>query len=379
MKKIIVALFFVLFLFCGFVMNVQAQCAGGRCTAQTFNNKTFNSLAIKKEEQKEAKTYYYEEVYDEQELYAEQAEYEKQVRKDRKEFDYNDDEFEPKKDIPWKRKGFEFYIGGGIYFAGKKTANYYNGAPENAINLNLLIDNKYRWDEILLRLKKTYRHIDNNIEIRKDYNYNSSYDMAIDVSLGAKYRIQKNWYIELSYSFRRLTCSNRFIFDFPGGVEGNKENPPYSRWQFMVAKEDRHYIDFSVGYIMQKHEIVKPFISLGVLFNYIRIKSFHVILEEDELNAIDLMAMARYPDYVPGVMPMPNYQDWAGPGYGFSLTLGLKIAFNRMVSLDPVFQLSVGNFGNNKFNLPSFDTSTCLNYMAGVRIVMNDALFAKKQ
>ena len=327
MKKIIITSFFVSFLFCGFVMNVQAQ----------------------------------------------------------KEFDYNDDEFEPKKDIPWKRKGFEFYFGGGIYFAGKKTANYYNGAPENAIHLGLLIDNKYRWDEILLRLKKYYPYILDNVSLYDPkypnddpYNRDARYDMSIDVSLGAKYRIQKNWYVELSYSFRRLTCSNRFTFYFPGVPDGNKENPNYSRQQFMVAKEDRHYIDFSVGYILQKYEIVKPFFSLGALFNFIRIKSFHVIIEEDELNAIDLMAMARYPGYVPGIMPVPNYQDWAGPGYGLSLTVGLKIAFNRMVSLDPVFQLSVGNFGNSKFNLSGFDTSTCLNYMAGVRLVMNDALFTKK-
>ena len=53
-----------------------------------------------------------------------------------------DDENEYMRDISWKQKGFEFYIGGGIYLAGKKTANYYNGAPKNNINLNLLFNNK---------------------------------------------------------------------------------------------------------------------------------------------------------------------------------------------------------------------------------------------
>jgi opacity protein-like surface antigen len=369
-----------LFLFCGFIINSYGQCSGGRCTVRSFNNQTFNSLAARVTETKELKTYYYEEVYDEQALYEEQAEYEKQRRKYEPEY-YDDDDFVLRKDIPWKRKGFEFYIGSGIYFGGKKTANYYNGAPENDISLKLLTNNEYYWMMILEMLKREYPYILENVELQDNYNWNSSYNVAMDVSLGVRYRIQQNWFIELSYSFRRLTASNIFFFNFPGVPESNIENPyskHYSRPQNLVAKEDRHYIDFSIGYIFQKHEIVKPFISLGVLFNYIRIKSFHVILEGNEQQTIDLLAMARYPNWIPGVQEMPNYIDWAGPGFGFSLTAGLKIAINRAVSLDPVFQLSVGSFGNSD-NLPGFNTSATANYMAGIRIVMNDALFTRNR
>jgi hypothetical protein len=73
----------------------------------------------------------------------------------------------------------------------------------------------------------------------------------MDIALGAKYRFHKNWYLELSYSFRRLTCQNHFIFDFPGGIPGNKEHPPQSNRENLLAKEDRHYIDLSLGYIYQ--------------------------------------------------------------------------------------------------------------------------------
>jgi hypothetical protein len=305
------------------------------------------------------------------------AQYEKRIQKDNKEFIDEDDVL--RKDFPWKRKGFEFFIGSGIYFGGKKTAAYYNGAPENNININLLVDNPYRRDELLIILKEKYKQIDNDYKIVQDYNQNSFYNIAVDLSLGARYRIQKNWYLELSYSFRRLTCSNFFTFEFPEGVAGNKENPPYSKRQNIVAKEDRHYIDFSVGYILQKHEIVKPFVSVGVLFNFIRIKSFHAILENNERKPIDLIALAKFPNYVPGIMSVPSYKDWAGPGYGFTLNVGLKIAFNKMVSIDPVFQLSAGSFGNSKDNLPRFDTSLCFNYLAGIRLVMNDALIVRNK
>jgi len=143
----------------------------------------------------------------------------------------------------------------------------------------------------------------------------------------------------------------------------------------VVAKEDRHYIDFSVGYIFQKHAIAKPFISVGALFTYINIKSFDAVIEGQKF---DLMGVARYPNYIPNDPTMPSYKVWAGVGYGCTLTVGLKIAIHPTVSLDPVFQLSAASFGNNSNSLPEFNTNICFNYIVGVRIVINDALFFKK-
>jgi opacity protein-like surface antigen len=287
---------------------------------------------------------------------------------------YNDEE-EYQGDISWKQKGFEFYIGGGAYFAGKKTANYYNGAPENDINLHLLFNNKYRWEDILYnQLKPVYPSMD-TMKLSEDYNTDSRYSIAMDISLGARYRFKKNWYFELSYSFRRASCENKFSFYNPDGVPGNKDNPPYSNWENLIAKEDRHYIDFSVGYIFQNSPIAKPFFSIGAQFNYINIKSFLVIIEG---KPYDLLEIARYPDWIPGMQDMPSYRVWKGAGYGFSFTAGLKLAVNKSVSLDPVFQLSAGSFGNSR-NLPDFNTNICFNYMVGVRVVINDVMLLKNK
>jgi opacity protein-like surface antigen len=277
----------------------------------------------------------------------------------------------------WARKGFELFIGAGIYFGSKQTANYYNGAPDNTINLRLLFDNKYHREDVLALMKEAYRYID-TIILHEAYNYDTRYNIAMDISLGARYRVHKNWYLELSYSFRRLASSSAFIFDFPGVPPGNSENPynkHYSRNEYLVAKEDRHYIDFSVGYIFQKPDVLKPFISIGALFSYTRIKDFQAIIEN---KPFDLMNIARYPGYIPGISEMPNYMDWAGAGYGFSLTAGFKIAVHSSVSIDPFYQMSVASFGNSA-NLPGFNTSLCFNHIAGVRLVINDAIFLKKQ
>jgi len=350
MKNILIR-FFVLLFFCGFVMISHAQtCTSTQCTApkKGKTGKTTEKTLTPRE-------YYY---------------------------DGSDDENEWKKrDVTWKQNGFEFFFGGGIYFAGKKTANYYNGAPENSIRLNLLSKNEYLSNQVLEVMKRAYPYI-TTIEFSEKvgYNYNAGYSIAMDIALGARYRFNKNWFLELSYSFRRLSVENKYFYDFPGVLESEVERPyyskHYSRWQYLLAKEDRHYIDFSVGYILQVHNIAKPFISLGGTFTYIRINKFIAVIED---QPFDLMQVARYPNWTPGVQEMPNYRDWAGLGYGASLTVGLKIAFNHLVSIDPIFQLSLASFGNNNHNLPNFNTKLGFNYMAGIRLVMNDALFTRNK
>ena len=283
------------------------------------------------------------------------------------------------KDKTWQQNGFEVFIGGGAYFGGKETANYYNGAPENPINLNLIFKNPYYWKDadnsVLNILRRKYPFMDTAI-FNGGYNYDSRYNVTMDITLGAKYRFKRNWYVELSYSFRRLTCENHFTFKLPSEESSFRD---VSNREFLLAKEDRHYIDISVGYIFQKHSIVKPFIAVGGLFTYIDIKSFSVFIESTK-PTFDLISIAKNPDYVPGVPTNPgnNYKFWRGPGYGCSFTVGLKLVAHRMVSLDPVFQLSLASFGNSAI-LTGFNTKLCLNYMVGVRLVMNDAIFTRNR
>jgi len=274
---------------------------------------------------------------------------------------------EPRTDLVWQQKGFEFYIGSGVYFASKQTADYYTGYPDKDINLNLVFNNENYKQQIWEILENAYPYqkkyiIEDNVML-------PAYNIAVDIALGAKYRFHRDWYFDVSYSFRRLTADNVFHFEFPDVPQGNKDQPRISRDQHLVAKEDRHYIDLSLGYILQKHPIAKPFISVGAMFTYTNVKKFQMFIEGKDF---DLLAIARNPNTTPGIPDMPDYRVWAGPGYGFSATVGLKIAFSKLVSLDPFAQISVASFGNNEVSLPGFNTSFCPNFSVGVRLVICD-------
>ena len=46
-------------------------------------------------------------------------------------------------DTTWYDRGFDFYIGGGMFWGGKKSALYYNGSRQNECNLDYLFNNEY--------------------------------------------------------------------------------------------------------------------------------------------------------------------------------------------------------------------------------------------
>lgn len=62
---------------------------------------------------------------------------------------------------------------------------------------------------------------------------------------------------------------------------------------------------------------------------------------------------------------------YGGPGFGFMGAAGIKFAFNKGVSIDPCFYISLGKVGLNGYKNFHF------NYGAYVRLVMSDALFQR--
>ena len=261
-------------------------------------------------------------------------------------------------------KGFDFTIGGGIFFGSKYNAAYYSGKPNNECPLNYVFNNKYWYDEINQKVKENYHYIDDSVYL-KDYPDNVEYKVSMSISLGAKYKFNKNWGLSLNYTFARLTAVAPFFLYF--NAPPNNDRYDYVKEQ-LVAKENRSMIDLSVSCLFHPHKILKPFVEMGIQFNYVRVKSFNAYIEGTPYNLLDIYGGANY---VPGGQFVENKPLYGGAGYGLVAAVGLKMAFNKYISLDPVFYLAASSIHLSGY------TNIALNYGVQMRLVMSDAVFGK--
>ena len=271
-----------------------------------------------------------------------------------------------------KDKGFDIIFAGGCYIGSKYNAQYYSGDYANENNLNFLFGNKYRYDEINQMIKDYYPYIGDSIHYdnKKSPLGNMKYRVAVMIQLCIRYKFNKNWSIQLVYSFARLKANGQFrlFYEAPPGNyhTGMLDN------QYILGKEDRSLIDLSACYHFTTRSIVKPFIEAGIQFNFVRVKSMEAVFYDNNNNKIKSYSFINdLQNYVPGVQSDGTIVKYGGPGFGFSASAGIKIAFNKYVSIDPCLYFNAGKFGLEGYRNFSF------NFGALVRIIMNDSMFSK--
>lgn len=263
--------------------------------------------------------------------------------------------------------GVDFVIAGGIYMGGAKAAGYYGGYPQNELNLNYVFKNEY-WKKEIIRLitdKNSFvSSTDTTIGIR-DYPDKVHYQPSMSVCLGASYRFDEHWRINIYYSFARLTVKSVFNIKYDNRVPGNIDRPEFLSY-LLIGKENRSFFDLTGSYTFQFNKIVKPFIELGAQFNFVKVKSLNAVIEDRDFTLLDLYGGASY---MPGMTEYkPNY---GGPGFAVTGVVGVKFAFSKSVSVDPCFYVNYGKVGLNGYK------DFHVNYGAYIRLVLSDAMFAK--
>ncbi len=286
-------------------------------------------------------------------------------------------------DKTWADRGFDFYIAGGMLFGDKFNANYYNGSKFNENSLDFIFSNQYWYEEWQRTVSEYYSHISisNNVFVKdpEDFDWNLHYKLSMMVSLGARYKLGKGWAIALSYSFSRLTTSTHVLLSSNAVTDNMYKQPVVA----MVGKEYRSMIDLSASYLFsQVSPIVKPFVELGLQFNYAKVKSFEATLLDKNGHAVgntySLLNIYDNQGYYPGAQTYDYI--FGGPGFGFSGAAGLKIVCGKYVSIDPTFYCYMGRLGvyQAKPSSGHGDNKFTFNYGAQIRIVMNDFFFSNK-
>ena len=274
---------------------------------------------------------------------------------------------EKKNELNIADPGVDFVVAGGIYMGSSKTAGYYGGYPQNELNLNYLFRNEY-WKKDIIKLitdKNSFiSSTDTTIGIR-DYPEKVHYQPAMSVCLGASYRFDEHWRINIYYTFSRLTVKSVFNISYDNRVPGNIDRPEFLSY-LLLGKENRSFFDLTGSYTFQFNKVFKPFIELGAQFNFVKVKSLDAVIEDRNFTLLDMYGGASY---VPGMTQYkPNY---GGPGFGVTGVIGAKLAFSKSVSVDPCFYVSFGKIGLTDYK------DFHLNWGAYIRLVLSDAMFQK--
>ena len=285
-------------------------------------------------------------------------------------------------DTIWHDKGFDLYIGAGMFVGNKYNANYYNGSNLNECNFEYVFSNEYWHRELVNEIVENYPGTSMNDEFsyqhdpsfNSDFNWNLHYKLKTMVSLGARYKFGKGWGISLSYSFCRLTSAAMLLLTTPG-VSGNTRPAPEI---YFYGKEDRSMIDLSASYVFNLRSIVRPFVELGVQFNYAKAKMFDAVIGDKNFTLLDPY---NGENYYPGAQTYDV--TYGGPGYGFAGSAGLKIVVAKGVSLDPTFYFSLSNLAIYQTKNGPEDCQTgrrfTPNYGVLVRVTMNDFFFSRNK
>lgn len=285
-------------------------------------------------------------------------------------------------DKTWADRGFDFFIAGGMLFGSPFNANYYNGSKLNENNFEFILNNQYWYEEWQRTVSEYYPHISMSDRIYvkdpDDMDWNLRYKLSMMVSLGARYKLGNGWAVALSYSFSRLTTSTRVLLS-SNAVTGNMYTQPVVA---MVGKENRSMIDLTASYLFSRvSPVVKPFVELGVQFNYAKVKSFEATLLDKDGHAVGNSYSLRNVYDNQGYYPGAQTSDiiFGGPGFGFSGAAGLKIVCGKYVSIDPTFYCYFGRLGVYQGKNVSGENKFSFNYGAQLRVVMNDYFFSSRK
>lgn len=290
-------------------------------------------------------------------------------------------------DTIWHDKGFDAYIGAGMFIGNKYNANYYNGSNLNECNVDYVFTNNTFWeDEIIEEIQRLYPNVSlsrgalpnwyqNDPARNSDFNWNLHYKLKTMVSLGARYKFAKGWGISLSYSFCRLTTAAMLLLTDPSTIPGNERPSPEI---YFYGKEDRSMFDLSASYVFNLRSIARPFIEFGIQGNYAKAKMFDAVVGDKNFTMLDPYMGGNY---YPGAQAYDvTYGGW---GFGFSGSAGLKIVVAKGVSLDPTFYFALQRLaiyqtknGPEDYRMGNRFTP---NYGVLVRVTMNDFFFSRNK
>ncbi|HPR58004.1 MAG TPA: hypothetical protein PK915_06500 [Bacteroidales bacterium] len=282
--------------------------------------------------------------------------------------------------------GWRFGINMGMYMAGKSTAGFYSGMPENENNIAWLLNNYYFYQDILQELNSRnilrypseippqwagawneWRAIYNVLPADTTkwwiyYPENLKYNTSMSVGFYVKYNFNNTTGIFLQSNYVKLKTSGIFqmVID---SITGFSE--PALREGYLRGEEERINIDIGISKFYRTGRITSVFVETGLHLNSTQALSNDIMIGNKEFSIVN-----RYlnQNWVPNtnITEYNIYQ--GGIGFGIFLNSGIKFILNEDISIDPGVQFYYNNIKLNDY------ADFTLNYNFYIRMIFS--LFA---
>jgi len=224
-----------------------------------------------------------------------------------------------------ERRGLEYGGIAGFYFAGQGTAGFYSGKPENENNVNYILKNQYRYDEI-------YNLLDvNDTVFVREYPEKMKYTPAFSFGLFVKYDLNCHTGIYVQFSYARLKAKDVVSFE----VDPKEYlTEPDIRLFPIYGVEERNMIDLGFTHAFGDNKVARMLIGGGINMNNTLVKE-HILRIEDK--PYSLVNVYGSNPYVPGGTQQAYEMRQGGIGFGIFGTLGARIEFSPAIALEPGF------------------------------------------
>jgi len=217
-------------------------------------------------------------------------------------------------DISQDGRGWVFGLNFGVYYPSKKTASYYDGQASNENNVNFIMSNTYRYDQIFKAL------LAYDTVIVAGLPSNMHYQPALQPGLYAQFSFNPELALMIEFNYMRLKANDNI------GLEVDPK--PYATLQDirlfpLRGVEERVYGDIGLKRTFQYAEKRAWFINAGLNVNSTKVKkcSFY-ITDPATQQEVEYDMVNRYGNttYVPN-SNLQTYNVYQG-GIGFGMFLG---------------------------------------------------------
>jgi hypothetical protein len=251
-------------------------------------------------------------------------------------------------------KHFGFSVGGGITFANKYNAQYYNGSDYGSSDiyrpkLRHVFDNQYRRDEIQLALNGWWNGSVNDASDMK-------YKITSPIAVRFFYRLDEESRLFLEVNQWLLSAVGIFTVGLDSGAnisEGRLETCG------IFGNESRTILDLGYRYNFTTLNFYDFFLEVGASFT-------NTVCRDAKIKIRDFEAsIMNRGDYIPNY-PQHDPMRKSAQGVGFFASFGTELWVTKIFSIDVAFQLRLTdiNLGEYKKFKPQYGILVKINLMS---------------